>query len=452
MKRWCWIFILSFNINFVFADAGGDLNHFFNSLGFSGNTTSFHSYQSQEAGYVTMGSLYERNQVRDIQVMHVEVPGYRSGCGGIDLFAGGFSFIKSDQLIKFFQSILSSGGAYAFNLALVTEVPEIAHSLQFVHTVVDHINMNNLNSCSMGEDLVGGIWPKTRATNQIICQDIGQTTGVFSDWAEARQKCSTGDETSTMLDQANKDPRYRDRVLKNKNVVWEAIEKNAFLAQDQGLAEIYLSLSGTIVFDDNGGMTTYPSLITNQNFIRALLYGGQIPSYICNDDHCLSLSSSSTQTIAPQNGLVFQVETLLQNIYNNIIHDQPLTDEEKGIIDLTQSPVFSIISSDAEQRIGLQGSHVLAESVATQLLAQYLNNSLNIVRTSLAGQQTGQANEKSLYENLQRAQQFVTQFNEENRERFNQVLATNELVQNMQSKALNNLTPLLKQAYQDGES
>lgn len=52
--------------------------------------TGSHAYQTQAAGYAALGSVYARNQVRTIRLAHVDVPGMRSGCGGIDLFAGGF--------------------------------------------------------------------------------------------------------------------------------------------------------------------------------------------------------------------------------------------------------------------------------------------------------------------------------------------------------------------------
>ncbi|HIC7360036.1 TPA: conjugal transfer protein TraH, partial [Legionella pneumophila] len=86
--------------NGVHASASTDLNHFFNNLGYSANVTGSHSYESQAAGFASLGSVYARNQVRSIQIAHVDVPGFRSGCGGIDIFAGGFSFIKSEQIVS----------------------------------------------------------------------------------------------------------------------------------------------------------------------------------------------------------------------------------------------------------------------------------------------------------------------------------------------------------------
>ena len=84
----------------AFASVNSDLNNFFNDLGFSDNTTAPNAYAGQEAGYYSGGSLFARDSVRDVQIAQVQLPSFRSGCGGIDLFTGGFSFIDSKQLLE----------------------------------------------------------------------------------------------------------------------------------------------------------------------------------------------------------------------------------------------------------------------------------------------------------------------------------------------------------------
>ena len=165
--------------------------------------------------------------MRDIQIIHVS-PGYRAGCGGIDLFAGGLSFVQADQLIAFFKKVLLDAAGYSFNLALETTVPEIAHVLQYIQQIAQKINNSNMNSCDMAEDLVGGVWPKVRASQQQICQDIGSQSNAFSDWADARLQCSTGGAMNDQLNKAANDSKYKDQVLYNKNIVWDAIRKNSF--------------------------------------------------------------------------------------------------------------------------------------------------------------------------------------------------------------------------------
>jgi len=438
----------------TYATASSDLNHFFNNLGYSANVTGASSYESQAAGFASLGSVYARNQVRSIQIAHVDVPGFRSGCGGIDIFAGGFSFIKSEQIVSFMQNILSNGAGYALNLALETELPEIAHAMQYMQKLANDINGTNFNSCEMGENLTAAVYPKNRAAHQRLCEDIGRNRNVYTDWAEARHKCSTGGEIEKRLEQAKTDSEYKDRVLLDTNVVWDALQLNEFIKSDSSLSEVYMSISGTLVFDSKGGMQTYPSLATNQDFVKALLYGGKLPSYQCKDNgtpkKCLDINVKGSQVIASHDALVFQVQTILQGVYENIKSGTALTPQQKGLIELTQPSVFQLISASAQQNIGIQSSYELAQSVATDLLAQYLANSLEVIRASLAGKDLGSTNEEKLFKSVQVAQQFVDNFNAETRARFNSALTTNQLVQNNVKQALSALTPILRQSYTGG--
>lgn len=436
------------------ADTNSDLQHFYSGLGFDTHINTPTTYQSQAAGYATLGSIYERNSVRNIQIMHIDVPGFRSGCGGIDLFAGAFSFIKSDQLVKFMQSILSAGAGYALNLALEVELPEVAHALQYMQTIANKINSGNFNSCSMAEDLVGGAWPKSRASQQQVCQDVGTHTGFFSDWAKSRSGCSTGSDMDSELNKAKADPKYKYRVYKNTNVIWDdVVERNAFLSGDEKLGELYMSISGTVVFDQNGAITTYGSKVTNANFIKALLYGGKLPTYTCADSSktCLnvSFSSSTYQTITATGALVPQVKAMLSDIYTRIKSNQTLTDGEIGLISLTQSPVFSVISANAQEGLGIQGLDTFAQMVATDLLADYLSNALDVIQSSLAGTQLDKNNIQALIHSIQTARTFVDKFDQKTRAKFQQALSINLNVQRMMAQAMNTLSPQLRQATQE---
>lgn len=433
-----------------FATMDSELNHFFNNIGFAANVTKTQTYESQAAGFVALGSVYERNDVRNIQVVHVDSPGFRAGCGGIDLYAGGASFIKGEQIVEFMQSILSNGAGFAMNLALETELPEIGHSLQYMHKLANDVNNMNFNSCTIAENAIGSLASKNRASQQQVCEDIGAHKHDFSDWAMARHQCSTGGKVDEQLEKAKQDPEYKERVLMNTNVAWDALQNNKFIKEDKGLAEVYMSISGTLVFDAKGGVQTYPSLATNPNFVKAILYGGKLPSYRCLDSDsskCLDIKVDGEQIISAKNSLVMQVQDLLEGIYKNIKEGTALTTAQVGLIEMTQPAAFVLISASAQQNIGIQSVYELSQSVATDLLAQYLANSLGIIRASLSGKDIGLDNEERLYKSVQVAQQFVDRFNEDSRSRFNTALKTNQLVQENVRQALNALNPMLRQAY-----
>src|SRR4051812_8521066 len=76
-----------------FAGINEDLMAFFKSAGMASNVTTPGAYQDQTAGFYTGGSIAARNAVRNVQLATVQMPGVRAGCGGIDLWMGGFSHI-----------------------------------------------------------------------------------------------------------------------------------------------------------------------------------------------------------------------------------------------------------------------------------------------------------------------------------------------------------------------
>lgn len=429
--------------------AGDELQHVFNNIGFSTNTSSSSTYSTQAAGYSAFGSFYSRTDVRSLQVMHIDSPGIRAGCGGIDIFAGGFSFITADEIVRFMKNILSNGGGYALNLALETELPEMAHAMQFMQTIATKINNMNLSSCELSESLVQGLMSKRRQAHQKLCEDIGMNNSLFSDWAAAKNACSTGAAFDSTIAKGKQDPNYKDRILISKNVVWDSIRANEFLKSDTNLAEVYMSISGTLVFDKNGSLSTYPSLATNRNFIKALLYGGKLPAYRCEEsDNCLTISFSnehSYQEIPQKQALVFQVESLLDDIYQKILSDTELTDEEKGLISMSRSEVFRLVASNAQQGIGVQGAHALAETIAAEILSQFLSNSVSIIRSSLVGKEVDETVQKRIFGNLSQVQTYVAEIENNARAQFNQAMQTNHLINSNVKTAMGQLSPMLEQ-------
>ncbi|HGV5114686.1 TPA: conjugal transfer protein TraH, partial [Klebsiella pneumoniae] len=102
----------------AYADVNGDLNNYFNKLGFEGNATGAAAWQGQAAGYMTGGNLFLRSPVKQMQVMSFTPPSLNAGCGGIDAYLGSFSFINSDQLQQFIKNLMANAQGYFFDLAL----------------------------------------------------------------------------------------------------------------------------------------------------------------------------------------------------------------------------------------------------------------------------------------------------------------------------------------------
>jgi len=87
---------------------------FFNTVGTSFNASGPGAYKDQAAGYYTGGSFFARNTVHTADLTSIRLPGYRAGCGGIDLYMGSLSFISSEELVRAFRAVASNIASYVF--------------------------------------------------------------------------------------------------------------------------------------------------------------------------------------------------------------------------------------------------------------------------------------------------------------------------------------------------
>jgi conjugative transfer pilus assembly protein TraH len=392
-------------VSMAHADVSSDLNSFFDGLGMVSNTTAPHAYQGQQAGYYSGGSLYARSSVRNVQLVQIDLPSFRSGCGGIDLFAGGFSFVNSDQLVSTMRNVMNNAKGYAMTLAMEEMTPQIANAMKYIQDMANKANQMNINSCETAEALVGGMWPKTRAAQQQVCQDVGSNTGIFRDWAEARQGCTSDDFDSTMK-AGSENPAYHNLVLDNGNLVWKALQANNLVAGDQQFAELLMSLSGSIIIKKTGSgksstnhIEVLQSLATDRSLFKAILYGDSTTIYHCDEaTQCLN-PKPQTITVTQQAALKNRVAALLHQISQKIVADDPLTKEEIGLIQSTRIPIYKILNVQAayQKDANILDVESYADVIATDILFQYLQENLSIVRASSRA--------------LQYPEEIMTQFN-----------------------------------------
>lgn len=380
------------SLSSVYANINNDLDSYFNGLGYSSNTTSPNAYHGQQAGYYTGGSVSMRTQVRDVQIMQLNLPSYRSGCGGIDIYAGSFSLIDASEMKQVLQNTLNSGGVYALTLALETASPMIANVMKTWNDFRNKINQASLNSCETAEALVGGMWPRVRGAQQRVCEDVGSSTNYFADWAQARQGCGAGGDFDKAINSGKNDRRFKDLIIDNGNVVWKAIQHRPFLQSDTELAELFMSLSGTVIlYKDGNSMqhVSYPALVDNNDVVKALLSSGTATIYRCDSadtDGCLHPKADKQITISEGNAFKSRVAKLLRSMAQKIVDDSPLSNEEIGLLQATSLPVYKMLSVQAAYMKdgNLPDISQYAEVIATDILYQYLHESLSIIKSSVA--------------------------------------------------------------------
>jgi conjugative transfer pilus assembly protein TraH len=394
MKKFIIHFLLFLISVPALADVNGDLNSFFDGLGMATNVTAPHAYQGQQAGYYSGGSVFSRSAVRNVQLVQVDLPSFRAGCGGIDLFAGGMSFVDNQELLKTMRNIMNNAKGYGMLLALEEVTPQIANGMKYIQDMANKVNQMNINSCEAAEGLVGGVWPKTQAAQRQVCQDVGNNTGMFRDWAESRQGCTSdglaNDFDSTMRAGAS-NPLYKNLVLDSGNIAWKALQANNLVNGDQQFAELLMSLSGSIIIQKNGSgksattsFKNLESLATNASLLKAILYGDKATFYKCDESvQCLN-PTKQTILISQSSALKSQVEKILNSIDQKIISDQALSNQEIGLLQSTRIPIYKILAVQAayQKDPNILNVENYSEIIATDILFQYLQENLSLVRAS----------------------------------------------------------------------
>lgn len=118
-------------------------------------TTSPNYLEGQQRGYYSAGSFSARWPSTNTYPVTVEPPRLKGGCGGIDVFMGGFSFMNSDYLVSKLQGILSGAAGVAFDLGLKTLCEQCSNTIKNFEAMSDKLNSMQLEECAAAKELVG---------------------------------------------------------------------------------------------------------------------------------------------------------------------------------------------------------------------------------------------------------------------------------------------------------
>jgi len=330
------------------ADVSGAMQDFWNGVGVS-NSTGPSAFAGQSAGYYTGGNLFMRTPSRNTTLATINLPSHRAGCGGIDLFSGGFSFINSDELVALMKSIGNNAVAYSFKLALETISPMIAEQIGELQDWIQKINQFNMNSCETAKGIVGGLWPRSETASRVICEDLGDSSGIFTDRAASRHGCGSQGRRQSTLNSAS--GAMRDQIPTNINIAWMAAKKNPLFSGDRDLSELIMTLSGTVVVlapandDASPRFQYYGHKAETDQLIAALLQGGTAKINRCFDsDKCLSVNPNANLVVSTTHAFSERVRRVLESIQDKIDTDGSLNADEQALLNSTNIPIYKIIN------------------------------------------------------------------------------------------------------------
>ncbi len=390
------------------ASVNNDLGRFFDGLQFDGNTTRAQSYKGQAANYYTGGSAYIRTPIKQAQLVSLTVPEIKAGCGGIDLFSGGFSFINSDQLVQMGKAIVANAVPFAVDLALQTWAPQLKNVKDRLEAIARDINALSLNSCETAQASVAALSGFAGIGNkQYICSTMGTQSNAFADWAAAKNGCNNESEVNRQISRATKDNNLKDHIAANRNIIWYSLKNNPLLIGDDTLAEFFISLSGTIVYNEKTHVTRYPSLLTsNNNLISVLTKGGDVILYQCDKrgaDQCLNPTENKVK-FEKNTTLQAKVTQLLRAIIMKYQNDTDLSAREKHFIESISLPVLKMMTVSLESGYSLNATlSAYSEVITTDLVTAYLQDALRLINSTLNAKGSHPDDVDKLYQVIEQA-------------------------------------------------
>ena len=120
------------------------------------NNTNPQSYQSASRHVFAGGGIVAKNKIFSSDVISFTPPSFTSGCGGINMYLGSFSFINKDQIVTLFRSIAQNAIGYLFKIALKALSEMISSTIEEFQNIVQKLNEYLGNSCQIAQGLVDG--------------------------------------------------------------------------------------------------------------------------------------------------------------------------------------------------------------------------------------------------------------------------------------------------------
>ncbi|MSO14436.1 conjugal transfer protein TraH [Rickettsiales endosymbiont of Trichoplax sp. H2] len=409
------------------AGIANELGKFYEKQGYNVNATGSAAYRSQSAGYYYGGRVVARNPSMTLTPFHLQAPYLRADCEGIDAFMGSFQFIEMKQLVEMLKKIGKGATGYAFNLAMQTMVPQVYNTIQKLQDIAREINNFNINNCKAAATFLGGVLPVNETNSAYLCNRMGTTSNMFSDYSKARMKCGNeGERGKTLGNKEKKQQAGFEDVLGDEfNLVWKAIKSSkAGSVMDNEVAELYMTITGTIIMkqDRKSGKTgddgakgedtrlqpqTKDSLAKgNNDLIEAFMYGEKgrysgdekeggistptVPMvYQCTDGHeedkCLDVKEVQYKINKNDNGWVDKIHKLLDSIRSKIKNREALDGKEQGLIEMTSIPILKIIGVEIAYS---KGSGVInitqfSEAIAYDMVIRYMEQVTDFVSQRL---------------------------------------------------------------------
>lgn len=328
---------------------GSSMSDMISHLGNTSNFNSAGSFRDQSTGHYTAGGMMVRQRNRTINPLNIRLPQMGMSCGDFDMRFGGISFIKTDQLVDTLKATAQGVPAYALQLALKTTCPQCEGTMRSIQKVLEDMNALLLGDCHSRQQILEAVIPTGTAMHEKVCEDITKSGGGNHDFFGTRKRCQGKDKVNAKIDEARE--RYPDLLVGEFNLVWTALKKLPRYENDTDLAEMIMSLVGTVISkkdQENYKVTFIDPKADEDGYLEAYLQGGSTTKLVCDEtDKCLSLTNTQ-HVIAPENSLSRLIMKHINSMKVKYRTEEPFSTQELVFLsDSVNLPVYKYIQISA---------------------------------------------------------------------------------------------------------
>jgi len=348
------------------ADVSAKINSWFTNMNYA-NVTQPGVYEGQSARYATFGGVSARAPItQPFNFVNIQTPRFSAGCGGIDLYTGGFSAIDADEFVQNLRAIGQNAQSLAFMLAIQIVSPQLSGVMEDINAFASKYLQYSMDSCEAATALVGGAMDMMGAQESNCTIKRMQDSG--EDWHTANAWCTTR-EGPRPTENSGSTPNVIEFV--KGNVAWTALMQDAFFRSDLQFSEVMMNLTGTLIVSDADTTPDSASRIAIlepalgrgitkerfNNIYNAMLFGTDaidpLKYYNCTEnrttdkDGCTQINGSLQDLAVSWDGLYKRVDTLVDGIVTNIRNDQPLSAPMVGLVSSTSFPLYRYLSVSA---------------------------------------------------------------------------------------------------------
>lgn len=336
-------------------------------------------YEASSRGYGTLGSVSARWNTSSDYLMGVTYPKYQHGCGGIDLFLGGYHFMKFDHLVKKMQQIMGpAAAAFAFDIALSVLSEQASSSIKSLEAIIDRLNQLQFDDCESQKTLTAIMkagWDPDKygkeATEAVqeysIYKGMVDVYKEINDWGDNKTPkeaaASAGASLPQMINGCPQD--LKDIYFSNGYVLDHLIDKKGvpytsdYAALLRGLiGDVYLVVNATDIeprLENPCARNPDFHVITLDHFINGDIEKRNAAG-VCQSLDNLSLAGNVYSSLRDY------VQQTLTAIGDKILSRAALTMVEEAFLMEIPAPVHQALTA----MIGLQGAAADTTEIAAQ--------------------------------------------------------------------------------------